>query len=73
MAPDFGGPEVLSINSLARSYMTARGLETPLLPYPKLGKVAAGYREGLHTNPDRTVGVGTWAIYLADRFGLPLP
>lgn len=52
--------------------MTARGLETPLLPYPKLGKVAAGYREGLHTNPDRTVGVGTWATYLADRFDLPL-
>ena len=73
MAPDFGGPEVLSINSLARSYMTARGLETPLLPYPKLGKVAAGYRDGLHTNPDRTVGAGTWATYLADRFGLPLP
>lgn len=69
MAPDFAGPEVLSIATLARAYMTAKGHETPLLSYPTLGEVAAAYRDGLHTNPDRAVGVTTWATYLTDRFG----
>lgn len=69
MAPDFAGPEVLSIARLARAYMTAKGHETPLLHYPKPGDVAAAYRNGLHTNPDRAVGITTWTTYLADRFG----
>jgi uncharacterized protein YbjT (DUF2867 family) len=68
-APDFAGPEVLTIDALARGYMTARGRETPLARYPKPGAVAAGYRSGLHTNPSRAVGITTWADYLDERFG----
>lgn len=71
MAPDFAGPEILPIETLARSYMTAQGRETPLLWYPKLGAVASGYRSGLHTNPNRAVGRTTWSEYLTNRFREP--
>lgn len=73
LAPDFAGPEILTVTDLARSYLTARGIETPLFSFPKLGAVAAGYRDGLHTNANRAVGVKTWAGYLAGRFGQHLP
>lgn len=73
LAPDFAGPEILTLTDLARSFLTARGIETPLLSYPKLGSVAAGYRDGLHTNANRAVGVKTWAGYLSDRFGQQVP
>jgi uncharacterized protein YbjT (DUF2867 family) len=67
-APDFGGPEVLPMKALARSYMTARGREAPVLLYPTAGSAAAGYRRGLHTNPERAVGSKTWASFLEERF-----
>lgn len=69
LVPDFAGPEILPIATLARTYMTAKGQETPLIAYPKPGGVAAAYRDGVHTNPERAVGVTTWATYLRDRFG----
>ncbi|MFZ0015623.1 MAG: NAD(P)H-binding protein, partial [Acidimicrobiia bacterium] len=67
-ASDFGGPEVLPMETMARSYMTARGREAPVLRYPAPGSAAAGYRRGLHTNPERAVGSKTWASYLEERF-----
>ena len=67
-APDLAGPEILGIEHLARTYMTARGKERPLVGYPKPGRVARAFRDGLHTNPERSVGKLTWAEYLERRF-----
>ena len=64
-APDLGGPEVLGIADLARSLMTERGVERPLIQIPIPGKVGRAFRQGIHTNPDRAVGKVTWADYLA--------
>lgn len=64
-APDLAGPEVLGVAELARSLMTERGLERPLIQIPIPGKIAGAFRKGLHTNPDRAVGKVTWADYLA--------
>jgi uncharacterized protein YbjT (DUF2867 family) len=67
-APDLAGPEILGIEHLARSYMTAKGTERPLVRYPKPGRVARAFRQGLHTNPERAVGKVTWADHLQRRF-----
>lgn len=68
-APDFAGPEVLGIESLARSYMAAIGRLRPLIPVRRRGPVAAAYRAGAHTNPERAVGSITWQDHLQRRFG----
>ncbi|MDH3464187.1 MAG: NAD(P)H-binding protein [Acidimicrobiia bacterium] len=62
--PDLGGPEILGIEHLARSYMEATGKERPLLKVPIPGQAARAFRQGVHTNPDRAVGRRTWAEYL---------
>jgi uncharacterized protein YbjT (DUF2867 family) len=67
-APDLAGPEILGIEHLARTYMTAKGKERPLVSYPKPGRVARAFRQGLHTNPGRAVGKVTWADHLQRRF-----
>ncbi|HSJ84674.1 MAG TPA: NAD(P)-dependent oxidoreductase [Acidimicrobiia bacterium] len=67
-APDLAGPEILGIEHLARTYMTAKGMERPLISYPKPGRVSRAFRQGLHTNPERAVGKVTWADHLQRRF-----
>jgi uncharacterized protein YbjT (DUF2867 family) len=67
-APDLAGPEILAIEHLARTYMTAKGRQRPLVQYPKPGPVARAFRQGVHTNPDRAVGKVTWAEHLKVRF-----
>jgi len=67
-APDLAGPEILGVEHLARTYMTAKGKERPLVSYPKPGRVARAFRQGLHTNPGRAVGKVTWADHLQRRF-----
>jgi uncharacterized protein YbjT (DUF2867 family) len=67
--PDLAGPEILGIEDLARRYMTARGVEKPLIKYPVPMAAGRASREGAHTNPDRAVGTVTWADYLRRRFG----
>jgi uncharacterized protein YbjT (DUF2867 family) len=62
--PDFGGPEVLGVEHLARSYMTAAGKERPVLSLPVPGKVARAFRNGVHTNSNRAVGKVTWEEWL---------
>lgn len=67
-APDLAGPEILGIAHLARTYMSVKGIERPLISYPKPGPVARAFRQGLHTNPERAVGKVTWADHLQRRF-----
>jgi hypothetical protein len=45
--------------------MEVRGRERPILNLPVFGKSAEAFRQGVHTNPDRAVGVGTWEEFLA--------
>ena len=63
-APDLAGPEVLGIAELARSLMTEKGIERPLIQIPIPGRVGRAFRKGIHTNPDRAIGKITWADYL---------
>ncbi|MEV0586481.1 NAD(P)H-binding protein [Nonomuraea sp. NPDC050310] len=59
---EYGGPEVLGTDVLARQWRAARGrrLLLPRMPWP--GRVAAAQRRGLLNGPAR--GRTTWARYL---------
>lgn len=61
---DFGGPEVLRIGEMARSWMQAREKQKWLLRLPLPGQTAKAFREGKNTNPDQTEGEITWREWL---------
>lgn len=63
LAPDFGGPEVLSIRDLAGARREATGQRTRLLPLPAVGFLA-DFDAGRHLTPEHRVGTGTWQQWL---------
>ncbi|WP_159766245.1 SDR family oxidoreductase [Streptomyces sp. HM190] len=67
--PDLGGPEVLSLRTLARAYLTATGRRRVLLTVPLFGRAYAGFRAGGHLAPERAVGKVTFGDHVAERFG----
>lgn len=64
-APDMGGPEVLSLAEIARTWRERRGRPHRLLRLPLAGQVAAAFRAGLHTCPDHAEGRQRWSDYVA--------
>ncbi|WP_330456663.1 NAD(P)H-binding protein [Streptomyces sp. NBC_00820] len=67
--PDMGGPEVRSLDSLARAYVRATGRHRPVVNVPLFGKTYRAFRAGGHLTPERAVGKGTFEEYLGRRFG----
>ncbi|MFD7303629.1 SDR family oxidoreductase [Streptomyces pharetrae] len=67
-AEDMGGPQVRSLESLARAYLSATGRRRPLLRVPLAGAAYRGFRAGHHLTPGLAVGKGTFEEYLAARF-----
>ncbi|MDL4821443.1 SDR family oxidoreductase [Actinomadura opuntiae] len=63
---DMGGPEVLTLEEMARSYLQARGKHGVRLPVPLFGKTARGFKEGHHLAPDHKAGQRTWQEYLEE-------
>jgi uncharacterized protein YbjT (DUF2867 family) len=59
-APDFGGPEVLTLRQLRPGRLR-------VLPLLSIGRVLRGYRAGLNKTPEHADGVQTWTQYLAAR------
>lgn len=66
---DMGGPEVRSLESLARAYLKATGRRRAVVNVPLAGKAYRGFRAGGHLTPERAVGKGTFEDYLAARRG----
>ena len=66
LAPDFGGPEVLSIRDLADTRHAVTGRSTRLLPLPAVGFLA-DFDAGRHLTPDHRAGTGTWRQWLEGR------
>ncbi|MBB5918073.1 uncharacterized protein YbjT (DUF2867 family) [Nocardia transvalensis] len=64
-APDFGGPEVLTLAEMAEVWRARRGGPKRTVRIPLPGKVAHGYRSGYNTCPDHAEGKQTWAEYVA--------
>jgi uncharacterized protein YbjT (DUF2867 family) len=69
--PDMGGPEILGMAEIARTYLRAAGKRRPVLPVPVLGKVFAAYRQGVHLAPGHRDGRTTFAEFAAKAAGRP--
>ncbi|MFD0686425.1 SDR family oxidoreductase [Actinomadura fibrosa] len=70
-ADDMGGPEVLTLEEMARSYLRARGRRRPLVPVPLPGRAARGFRAGHHLAPGHAVGKRTWQQFLDAEVSVP--
>jgi uncharacterized protein YbjT (DUF2867 family) len=64
---NFGGPEILRLEDMARTWMAVAHRVKPVLPIPLPGVVAAAFRAGRNTTPDGERGSMTWAQWLQDR------
>jgi hypothetical protein len=67
---DIGGPEVLTLEEIARTYLEATGQRKPLVNLPLPGKTAAGIRNGYGAMAPR-YGKVTWAEWLERTYGTP--
>ena len=65
-APDFGGPEILSMTAMAAARALIISKRTMLLPVPRLGFLR-DFDEGHHLCPDHRDGTVTWAEWLHRR------
>ena len=68
-APEVGGPEVLRFGEMIHPWMAAHGMKKPVLHLPLPGALAAAFRQGRATTPERTVGTVTWKDWLHARYG----
>lgn len=69
--PDIGGPAVMTGRELATAYRRHRGLRRPIVRLPLPGAIAAAFRAGKATCPDRDVGTVTWEEWLEAQDGVP--
>lgn len=65
--PDMGGPEILPLTDLARTYLAATRRRRRIIPLRLAGKAYAGFRRGGHLAPPHAVGRGTFAEFAAGR------
>ncbi|MGV4983497.1 SDR family oxidoreductase [Streptomyces sp. NRAIS4] len=66
---DMGGPEVRSLDSLARAYLRATGRRRAVARLPLFGGTYRAVREGGLLAPEQAVGKTTFEEYLGRRFG----
>ncbi|KUM71641.1 SDR family oxidoreductase [Streptomyces curacoi] len=66
---DMGGPEVRTLDALARAYLAATGRRRLVVNVPLWGKAYRAFRSGGHLTPGRAVGKGTFGGYLGRRGG----
>jgi uncharacterized protein YbjT (DUF2867 family) len=68
-APDVAGPEVLRYGDMVQAWLRAQGRRKLVLNLPIPGRMAAAFRSGGATAPDRAVGRVTWDAWLKSRYG----
>lgn len=67
LADDMGGPHILSMDDVARSYLAATGKRRVVMSVPVPGKAIAGFRAGHNLTPEHADGKVTWEQWLARR------
>lgn len=70
MAPDLGGPEVLTLKELAASWLSSVGRRRLLLPIPSPGKLGRAFRGGANLCVDQASDGLTWQQYLDAAHGV---
>jgi uncharacterized protein YbjT (DUF2867 family) len=66
-APDFAGPEVRTMDDLARSYLKMVGKRRPIMPVWLPGKAFRAFRAGGHLAPDHAAGTITFEEYMSEQ------
>ncbi len=69
--PDFGGPEVLKLGDMARTWLDVRGQRKPIWHMPLPGKTAKALRQGGLTCPQEKHGTMTWAEWVRRTYEIP--
>lgn len=64
--PDVAGPEIIDAEDLTAFWLKAVGRRRKVIAVHKRGKLYAGYRQGWHLAPERTLGQQTFAEYMAE-------
>jgi uncharacterized protein YbjT (DUF2867 family) len=68
MLPDLVGPRAMTLREAAQIWLRSRGSRRTILGLPIPGAVAAAFRAGHNTAPDRPSGTVTWEAWLANRY-----
>ena len=71
MLPDFGGPEIRDLESLARSWLAARKYRRRLINLWLPFEYSRQFAEGRLTTPEHKDGMMTFDQYLAEKYGQP--
>jgi uncharacterized protein YbjT (DUF2867 family) len=66
-ADDFGGPEVLTLNDMARRWKAHRGRPRWTVRLPTPGRIGTGFRRGRNTTPDHRDGAQTWEEFVIEQ------
>jgi uncharacterized protein YbjT (DUF2867 family) len=64
--PDMGGPEVLDVGDIARSWKKARRSRKPVIRPPVPFGIGRAFRDGVHLAPDHADGTIRWEQWLAN-------
>jgi uncharacterized protein YbjT (DUF2867 family) len=65
---EYAGPQVLTFDEMARSWLAARGSKRPIWRLPFPGGMAKAIRAGAQTTTATPAGTGTWQEYLAAKY-----
>jgi uncharacterized protein YbjT (DUF2867 family) len=65
---DMGGPETLTFDAMAETYLRVRGLSATLRPAALSGDLYQVFRSGVNLTPDHAQGAVTWDAWLRRRF-----
>ena len=65
--PDVAGPQVLTLEEMAETYLRVRGRDAQVRSEPTPGTLYEVFRTGANLCPDRAVGTVTWAAFLQNR------
>lgn len=65
---EYAGPQVLTFDQLARTWLAARGSKRPIWRLRFPGGMAKAIRAGAQTTTATPTGTGTWQEYLAAKY-----
>ena len=71
LVPEIGGPQVIDMADLVRSYLNAIGKSRRIVRLPLPGSAARAFRDGANLTPDRAVGQRPWGAFLTERLREP--
>ncbi len=67
-APDYGGPEVLTVEEMARAWLAERRIRRGIVPLWLPGEFAQSFRRGENTCPDEPLhGQTTWSQWMQQQ------